>query len=216
MTSLAEDLLKTRTIPELRERVNQLEKESNAKKTELQLMVGSKYHDFIQSADMINEMRGQVTTVEQQIELLWKCNQDLVQKGHNLLNLTVPQTNRKRKTVEVSTLLSGMVSDFPNSIVIISQDLTPASVWNSLNECNVFASAQSILTAAMLSTSSPSNSSLSSCFKFFSSDSQKLLASLKFSKQNRSDFRSIVNLAKVYFDYWCAGSFSFEAYLDRI
>src|SRR5437868_4833843 len=72
MTSLAEDLLKTRTIPELRDRVNQLDKESNAKKTELQLMVGSKYHDFIQSADMINEMRGQVTTVEQQIELLWK------------------------------------------------------------------------------------------------------------------------------------------------
>ena len=107
MTSLAEDLLKTRTIPELRDRVNQLEKESNAKKTELQLMVGSKYHDFIQSADMINEMRGQVTLVEQQIERLWKCNQDLVQRGHNLLNLTVPNNARKRKAIEVSTLLSG-------------------------------------------------------------------------------------------------------------
>lgn len=107
MTSLAEDLLKTRTIPELRDRVNQLEKESNAKKTELQLMVGSKYHDFIQSADMINEMRGQVTTVEQQIERLWKCNQDLVLRGHNLLSLTQPPTNRKRKATEVSTLLTG-------------------------------------------------------------------------------------------------------------
>lgn len=48
MTSLADDLLRTRHIPELREVVQSLQRDSEAKKTELQHMVGSKYLDFLQ------------------------------------------------------------------------------------------------------------------------------------------------------------------------
>lgn len=60
MTStLADDLLKSRSIQELRELVHTIQLDANSKKSELQSMVGSQYHEFIQSADRIATMEQQ-------------------------------------------------------------------------------------------------------------------------------------------------------------
>jgi CHASE3 domain sensor protein len=107
MTSLADDLLKSRTIPELRDLISTLEKDANGKKTELQQMVGSKYHDFIQSADKIAEMKTKSDLIERQIVNFWECNQDLILKAQDLLNQTLPEQHRKSKSSDQISLFSG-------------------------------------------------------------------------------------------------------------
>lgn len=57
MLSTLDEILQTRSIHELRELVCELDKESQGKQKELQQMVGSTYHDFIQSADTISVMK---------------------------------------------------------------------------------------------------------------------------------------------------------------
>jgi hypothetical protein len=52
----ASDLLASHSIHELRALVESLQKDCGSKKSELQMMVGSKYHDFIESADAISNM----------------------------------------------------------------------------------------------------------------------------------------------------------------
>ncbi len=107
MTSLADDLLKTRTIPELRDLISTLEKDANGKKTELQQMVGSKYHDFIQSADKITEMKVKSDLIEKQIVQFWKRNQDVIIKAQDLLNQTMPENNRKASSSDHNLFISG-------------------------------------------------------------------------------------------------------------
>lgn len=94
MTSLADDLLRSRTIPELRELVYSLEKDSGAKKTELQHMVGSKYHDFIQSADKITSMKEKSVLIENQINAFWNSNQQLLTKAQTILTYSQPTSNK--------------------------------------------------------------------------------------------------------------------------
>lgn len=97
MTSLADDLLRSRTIPELRELVNSLEKDSGSKKTELQHMVGSKYHDFIQSADKIASMKEKSLLIDQQIQQFWNSNQQLLAKAQTILTYSQPQHKKLKK-----------------------------------------------------------------------------------------------------------------------
>jgi uncharacterized HAD superfamily protein len=97
MTTLADDLLRSRTIPELRELVSSLEKDSGSKKTELQHMVGSKYHDFIQSADKISAMKDKSVAIEQQLTAFWNQNQALIEKAQTLLQNTHPEHQKAKK-----------------------------------------------------------------------------------------------------------------------
>lgn len=108
MTTLADDLLKSRTIPELRDLISTLEKDANGKRTELQQMVGSKYHDFIQSADKITEMKQKADLIEKQIVHFWNINQEVIVKAQDLLNQTLPENHRKTKTERV-TLFTGII-----------------------------------------------------------------------------------------------------------
>lgn len=57
MTSLADDLLKTRSILDLNSVVDNLSNEILNKQKELQGMVGSQYNQFIRSADKIIDMK---------------------------------------------------------------------------------------------------------------------------------------------------------------
>lgn len=98
MTSLADDLLRSRTIPELRELVYSLEKDSGSKKTELQHMVGSKYHDFIQSADKIASMKEKSILIEQQIQQFWNSNQQLLAKAQTILKYSQPHHKKQQKS----------------------------------------------------------------------------------------------------------------------
>lgn len=85
-----EDLLKNYSIPELRELVVTIEAEANAKQTELQHMVGSKYHDFIQSADLITNMQRQAQELEDKLKSFWDSSKILLDKTQDLLDRTDP------------------------------------------------------------------------------------------------------------------------------
>lgn len=97
MTSLADDLLRSRTIPELRDLVNSLERDSLAKRTELQHMVGSKYHDFIQSADKISLMKDKSAALEKQINSFWAANEKLVEQSKKIVNFSQPEQQRMKQ-----------------------------------------------------------------------------------------------------------------------
>jgi hypothetical protein len=84
----AEDLIKTRTIPELRDLTITLELDANGKQTELQHMVGSKYHDFIQSADAIAAMQKKAQFLEEKLADFWKFSDEVALKTEDLLNRT--------------------------------------------------------------------------------------------------------------------------------
>ena len=107
MTTLADDLLRSRTIPELRDLVNSLEKDSKSKKTELQHMVGSKYHDFIQSADKIALMKEKSTALEKQIVIFWESNEQLLKKASTILNFSQPELQKSNKSIQQYISLSG-------------------------------------------------------------------------------------------------------------
>lgn len=57
-------------------------------------MVGSKYHDFIQSADKIAAMKVKSTLIEHEILEFWKLNQSLISKSQELLNQTLPENEK--------------------------------------------------------------------------------------------------------------------------
>lgn len=94
MSSFAEELLQTRSIPELRELVYSLDKDADSKETELQHMVGSKYHDFIQSADKISVMREKSVKVENLLREFFQYNQVLIDRTTKLLKLTADDENQ--------------------------------------------------------------------------------------------------------------------------
>jgi hypothetical protein len=96
-----EDLLGSHTIPELREIVASLEQESHSKKTELQCMVGSKYHDFIESADAIADMHARTQEMEAKLGEFWVLSQSLVSKTYDLLS-------RTDKTPAAGSLITGL------------------------------------------------------------------------------------------------------------
>lgn len=77
MTSLGEELLATKTIPELRQLVSSLAEDGTSKRRELQQMVGSKYQDFLQSADMVSGMRGRADLVESELHSFWTAKTEL-------------------------------------------------------------------------------------------------------------------------------------------
>ena len=63
----ADQLLRQNSLPELRNYCETLEKDALMKAGELKMMVGSRYHDFIQSADAIATMEDQVSQESSQI-----------------------------------------------------------------------------------------------------------------------------------------------------
>lgn len=86
---LADDLLKTHTISELRELVVRFENDSLSKQSELQHMVGSKYHDFIQNADLIAEMQSKSELIGNDLNKLWKLSQNVSTNVKDLLSRTM-------------------------------------------------------------------------------------------------------------------------------
>jgi len=94
MSSLADDLLKSRTIPELKNLVITLKNEYNNKKSELQAMVGSKYHDFIQSADKISAMKDVSVVFDEKITSFNKLINEVIHTVHGLLDSTIISTKQ--------------------------------------------------------------------------------------------------------------------------
>ena len=95
LVASAEELLKTRSIPDLRELVQTLEIDAVSKVSELQSMVGSKYHDFIQSADAISAMQQKSEYLEGNLKKFLVLAQEVSGHTHELLEHTsVGQANK--------------------------------------------------------------------------------------------------------------------------
>lgn len=75
MLATAEELLRQKTVPELRQLILTIDKDASLKTSELQQMVGSKYQDFIRSADTIAEMNNVSVKISNQMDNFWisKC-----------------------------------------------------------------------------------------------------------------------------------------------
>ena len=98
MTSLAEDLLKSRAIVELRTLIHDLRRDAEGKRSELQSMVGSQYHEFIQSADKISGMNEQSKQLVEKLADFWQQNQQVI----NHVNQLLGQKNKLQHVVEIS------------------------------------------------------------------------------------------------------------------
>jgi Vps51/Vps67 len=112
MTNLiasAEELLKTRTIPELRDLVYSLENDGNSKITELQVMVGSKYHDFIQSADAIAAMQQKSEFLESNLCRFLQLSEEIVLKTKDLLSRTVNSQSSDSHSVAPLKIYKGFI-----------------------------------------------------------------------------------------------------------
>lgn len=76
------------SISSLKSYVATLEAESNAKQKELQLVVGSKYHDFIQSGHHIETMHECSKKIEDITNKFQKFNSDVVDKAFQISSLS--------------------------------------------------------------------------------------------------------------------------------
>lgn len=137
MISSADDLLKTRTIPELRSLVGSLAVDAESKQTELRLMVGSKYHDFIQSADAIAAMRMKTDEIGLKLSGFSKFSVALIENAKDLLKHTEP----------TATPISSSSS-------VLSEDLfrkpDGAEVWNFLEDCNIFDASKVVVVSLLI------------------------------------------------------------------
>jgi hypothetical protein len=105
MSTLAEDLLKTKPISELRVLIKQLSKDAEAKKSELRSTVGSQYHQFIQSADTISEMQNQSKQLLSSLELFWEKNEEFISQVKFIVN--------QKSSTESGTIRTQHKSSFP-------------------------------------------------------------------------------------------------------
>lgn len=150
---LADDLLKFHTIPDLRELVISLENDSKSKQTELQHMVGSKYHDFIQSADLISSMQKQAEEMEQKLRQFWKYSEELTTKTNDLLDRT---SRSQEKNSQAKTNSRNNIRMYKQSILILYSiafyelliphlGIHSSSVWACLEECDVYGASRTVL-----------------------------------------------------------------------
>jgi hypothetical protein len=108
MTSqLAEDLLKSRTIQELKHVVHELAKDGDLKKTELQGMVGSQYQEFIQSADKIIEMKKQASIVSSELFNFWSSSEKMLKSIESVLS--IQNMNHARCENNFRELIAGIL-----------------------------------------------------------------------------------------------------------
>ena len=146
----ADDLLRTRGVPELRQLVESLEANALGKKSELQQMVGSKYHDFIQSADSIKSMREYTGGMEDKLGAFFLMSQDLVQKTQDLLkhaaeakdNATTSSMSSKNKTTKTLTEDKNTVTvevdqSKDEDISWLSTAPDSTGIWSHLESCNL-------------------------------------------------------------------------------
>ena len=80
METSAAKLIQSHGIEDLRYMMDELSAKAESKKEELQLMVGSKYHEFIQSADAITVMKNHAEDVNKKLRTFSGMNEGLVGK----------------------------------------------------------------------------------------------------------------------------------------
>lgn len=128
MSLSAEELLKTKSVPELRDLVISLEKDAKLKQVELQQLVGSKYHDFVESADTIKKMFVVSSEVEECVPNIWdKKIRPLIDQVAELNTKYNSSFTNSKSDENLSSL--GDFKAFP---------FNSTAVWCNLESKNVF------------------------------------------------------------------------------
>jgi hypothetical protein len=163
----ADDLLRTKSIYDLRSLVASLESSATAKKSELQYTVGSKYHEFIESADAISDMFKKAHSIEQNLQHFPEFTQQIISlmsskfyKSNDSTrgNTTVISMNNHevfrdglKNVHELENYLSFAVKTSlkPNN----SLQILTKSIWLLLDDCNVYEASQLIYVSSVLAAS---------------------------------------------------------------
>lgn len=124
----ADELLRSTSIPELRELCRKLEKDASSKQKDLQLMVGSRYRDFIQSTDAIAFMSDKAAATNETLSTFWSRGQELINRAQDLY---ATATQSSHNNDDITAILAVPV----HQIDLYSVNST--KVWNYLSECNV-------------------------------------------------------------------------------
>jgi hypothetical protein len=123
----AEELLRSTNIRELRRLVVDLDGQAGNKKAELQTMVASKYHDFIQSADSIKSMQTKAEGMNSKLGTFLQSSQNLVARTAVLQNTSTDQRYSSS---------SSKLASHSNELDEVFQ-LSASSVWFYLENCIV-------------------------------------------------------------------------------
>lgn len=150
MHTSADDLLRTRKIPELRSYILTLEKESAAKQSELQHMVGSKYHDFIQSADAIATMQIKAQQLDSSLQSFWESSQDAMKHTKKLLLSTSKQQHIESLSSTTPVHSSSSSQNINKSMNITKVSLDTSSVWECLEDCDIYGAVTIVAVASLL------------------------------------------------------------------
>jgi hypothetical protein len=217
MTTLADDLLKNKPIADLRVLIKQLNKDAEDKKTELRSMVGSQYHQFIQSADKISEMHDQSKVLLASLDQFWERNQDFVSQMQRFLHKDAQTTSagqqleklrsgKSRRLVLTGTSPSVAVAvavavHGPRSCSWSPTDVTPSQLWKDIGDCDVYRAATRILVAAaVLAAHSPAAAATLNApwlATFLNEDAHRALASFEASAATLQELRSCLFLREV-------------------
>jgi hypothetical protein len=144
----SEELLKESSINELRELVYSLNDQAGSKREELQLMVGSKYHEFIQSADAISSMKDDASKIGSKLDLFSGNCDDLIKKTKSLLS----DANNDSGSVGVVKAALQNTKRPKNGRSSKPFFISSKDVWACLDACDVYA-ATKLLVVAQIYTS---------------------------------------------------------------
>lgn len=211
MTTLADDLLKNKPIADLRVLIKQLNKDAEDKKTELRSMVGSQYHQFIQSADKISEMHDQSKVLLASLDQFWERNQDFVSQMQRFLHKDAQTTSAgqqpeklrsgKPRRLVLTGTSSSVAAHGPRSFSWSCTDVTPSQLWKDIGDCDVYSAATRILVAAaVLAAHSPATAATLNApwlATFLNDDAHRALASYDASTATLQELRSCLFLREV-------------------
>eukprot|EP00981_Chlorochromonas_danica_P008066 scaffold1962_cov180-Ochromonas_danica.AAC.1 len=149
MSSLADDLLRSRSLGDLRELVYTLQVEADGKKSELQSMVGSQYQEFIQSADRIALMQKQSQEVLEMLSLLEKFTEAAIGNVGVLMEKPPPPPATSA-TSATPPPPPPAPANSTTTIPTLSVNVTCAEVWKALQNMRVMDAAVASLHAHLL------------------------------------------------------------------
>lgn len=158
----SDELLRSKSIQELRLLARQLEVSVENQQNELRELVGSKYYDFIQSADAISDMYVKAKETELGLSKFLPQTQDVIIKTQSLL---------QHSTQSVIT----NDSKTARNITDINCDL----VWNALEQCNVYEAAKLVYITRLLTSSTKFSNIGSHKISLKSTDSQQIDEKMK-------------------------------------
>ncbi len=132
-----DEFLKSKNISELRSLVQNLEKETINKQLELQQMVGSKYHDFIQSGDAITMMSDKSAVIDEKLIKFWS-------KSNEIIDIS-------KKLLACNSIIDQYANDFEKKSIQKKIDIINCGeIWNYIEKCDLYNASLLVIAANAL------------------------------------------------------------------